>query len=257
MNEITHDSSDMSEHDTPEGALQVSQESQPHGGSLKRSKFPTYANFDGRFRKLAEIRDRLPAFRDFYIERRFQTNDGEKFNAIKIVDLFNAITPPADFFPQTGMYQRWRKKWDAEHSGLVHTAEERLALREETRLLDPNANPTMSQLEDKMHTLGAELANDAMQTLRETQDREEYFDDEVVVKRKAYVLNVFAYITKAAHSKTALDIKRQGEARETAGFMLDILRRANAGKLSDDELDLLRGSVRTKQHGETVGAGAA
>src|SRR5690606_34814213 len=119
----------------------------------------------------------------------------------KIVDMFNASTPPGDFFPQTGMYQRWRKKWDAEHSGLVHTAEERLALREETRLIDPNANPTMTQLEESMHTLGAELANDAMQTLRETQDREEYFDEEVVVKRKAYALNVFAYITKAAHSK--------------------------------------------------------
>jgi|LSQX01.1.fsa_nt_gb hypothetical protein len=255
MTGITEHNPVSSEQNTPEGALQVSQESQPHGGSLKRSKYPTYANFDGRFRKLAEIRDRIPAFRDFYIERRFQT--GEKFNAIKIVDMFNAITPPGDFFPQTGMYQRWRKKWDAEHSGLVHTAEERLAIREETRLIDPEANPTMHQLEESMHTLGAELANDAMQTLRETQDREEYFDDEVVVKRKAYALNVFAYITKAAHSKAALDIKRQGEARETAGFMLDILRRANAGKLSDDELDLLRGSVRTKQHGETVGAGAA
>lgn len=255
MTGITEHNADSSEYDTEDMGVQESREAQPHGGELKRSKHPTYKGFDGRFRKLAEVRDRIPSFRDFYIEKRFVGN--EKLSAIKIVDMFNEITPPGDFFPQTGMYQRWRKRWDAEHTGLVKTAEVRLAEREEQRLVDPTASPTIYGLEDSMNTLGAELANDAMQTLRETQEREEYFEDEVVVKRKQYALNVFAYITKAAHSRAALDIKRQGEARETAGFMLDILRRANAGKLSNEELALLRGSVRVKEHGETVGAGAA
>ena len=253
MNGITQDNSISSKDDTK--AVET-QEPQAHGGSLKRKSYPTYAGFDGRFRRLAEVRDRIPAFREFYIEKRYVDKDN-KLSAIKIVDQFNELNPPGDFFPESGMYRRWRNKWDDEAVGLAKTAEIRLAEREERKLIDPEANPTMVQLEESMHTLGAELANDAMTTLRETQDREEYFDDEVVVKRKQYALNVFAYITKAAHSKTALDLKKHGEARETAGFMLDILRRANAGKLSDDELAVLRGSVNVQPHGETVGTSAA
>lgn len=238
--------------DSREDSLEV----QPQGGALKRSKYPTYAGFDGRFRKIDEIRDRLPAFRDFYLERRFES--GVKLSAIKIIDAFNAITPPGDFWPHTTMFARWRKRWDAEQSGIVKSAETRVAERESRALINVGEAHPMEVLEEKMNTLGAELANDAMETLRDTQEREELFEDEIVVKRKQYALNVFAYITKAAHSKAALDLKRHGEARETAGFMLDILRRATAGKLSADELAMLRGSVRPDiQHGDPVATSAA
>lgn len=245
---------------TPEGAVQEMQEPQAHGGSLKRRSYPVYKNFDGQYRKLQELRHRIPEFRDFYIQKRFVGK--EKLSAIKIVDQFNELYPHKEgelpFFPNPGMYQRWRKRWDAEQTGLVKTAEVRLAEREEARLINTDDPHPMEILEERVNTLGAELANDAMQTLRETQDREEYFDDEVVVKRKQYALNVFAYITKAAHSKATLDLKRHAEGRETAGFMLDILRRANAGKLSSDEIAVLRGSIRPKQeYGDPVGAGAA
>lgn len=236
--------------------IETSQEPQAHGGSLKRSKFPTYEGFDGRFRKIAELRDRLPAFRDFYLEKRFV--GGEKLSAIKIVNMFNAMTPPGDFFPHATMFARWRKRWDAEQTGLVKSAEVRIKERE-TKAIVPVEGVTMDSLESGMNTLGAELANDALQTLRDTQEREDLFDDEVVVKRKQYALNVFNYVVKAAHSKAALDLKRQGEARETAGFMLDILRRATAGKLTEGEMAMLRGSIRPNitqtPHEHTVPAG--
>lgn len=220
---------------------ETSLESQPQGGALKREKYPKYKGFDGRFRRLDEVRDRIPAFRDFFIKYRFES--GSKLSAMKIVDMFNDITPPGDFFPQPAMYQRWRKQWEAEQAGLIKTAETRLAERSKFQIINPEG-ATIEKLEDSMTTLGAELANDAIQTLRDTQEREEYFEDEVVVKRKAYALNVFAFVTKAAHSKTALRIKQQGEARETAGFMLDLIRRATAGNLKQEEIDMLRGSVR-------------
>lgn len=246
MSELTPDNLSESEGVDNEG-IETTLEGQPQGGALKRKKYPTYAGFDGRFRKIDELRDRLPAFRDFYIERRFIA--GEKLSALKIVDQFNAITPPGDFFPHATMFARWRKRWDAEQSGLVKNAETRIRERE-TRAVVPVSEgvvPAMEQLEEGMMTLGAELANDAMQTLRDTQEREELFDDEVVVKRKQYALNVFSYVTKAAHSRAALDIKRHAESRETAGFMLDILKRATAGKLSAEDLATLRGSA-TRQH---------
>lgn len=233
--------------------LESGLEPQPQGGALKRDKYPKYKGFDGRYRKLEEVRDRIPAFRDFYIKYRFES--GVKLSAMKIVDMFNETTPPGDFFPQPAMYQRWRKMWEAEQTGLIKTAETRLAEREKLSIVS-REGATMDTLEEGMNSLGAELANDAIQTLRDTQDREEYFDDEVVVKRKQYALNVFAYVTKAAHSKTALKIKMQGEARESAGFMLDLIRRATAGNLSKEEVDMLRGSVRVEitPHGNTAPA---
>lgn len=254
MENLTDTHSQSSESVDNEG-IETTLEGQPQGGALKRKKFPTYHGFDGRFRKIGELRDRLPAFRDFYIERRFIA--GEKLSAIKIVDMFNAMTPPGDFFPHATMFARWRKRWESEQSGLVKTAEARIEERESRAVVPVSVGvvPAMEQLEEGMMTLGAELANDAMQTLRDTQEREELFDDEVVVKRKQYVLNVFAYVTKAAHSKQALDLKRHGEARETAGFMLDILRRATAGKLSAEDLAMLRGSA-TREHANPIPASA-
>lgn len=241
-------SSETSELDSREDTL----EGQPQGGALKRKKFPTYVGFDGRFRKIGELRDRLPAFRNFYIEKRFI--GGEKLSAIKIVDQFNATTPPSDFFPHATMFARWRKRWDAEQSGLVKSAEQRVEVARGRQLVKEAEVYTPETLEQGANSLAAELLNDARETLRDTNEREELFDDEVVVKRKQYVLNVFAYVTKASHSAQALDIKRHAEGRETAGFMLDILRRATAGKLSAEDLATLRGS--TNQHADPVPASA-
>lgn len=271
LTDVHEPSSEAEELDSRQDTL----EPQPQGGALKRSKFPTYEGFDGRFRRAEEVRERLPAFRDFYMTRMAEAdamglNDGEglkggkkknKLSAIKIVDMFNAQLPEdqtKDFFPETGMYRRWRKRWDAERDGRLQNAEERVERAQKRELMThtPGTVPSLEHLEDGMSTLAGELANDALETLRDTNEREEYFDDEVVVKRKMYALNVFAYVTKAVHSKQALDLKKHAEGRETAGFMLDILRRATAGKITAEELALLRGSA-TPVHANSVPTSAA
>jgi hypothetical protein len=268
----------MSEHsDTIEEELEgveTSLEPQAHGGKLKRERKPVYKGFEGVWSRMEEMRDRIPAFREFYLERRFAP-DGSKVSLIKLVDQFNEITPPGDFFPQSKALSRWRRDWDAELAGKFKSPEMRLAAK---KALEKKGGsiaqmlvkiqkgggkevaeyvvPEAQQLEEGAATLGEMLLVDAAHTLKDTQEREEVFDDEVVVKRKQYALNVFNFVMKAAHKRHEIDIKRHGEARETASFFVDLLARAQAGKLQEGELEILRGSVKSPvAHGNPVGAG--
>lgn len=244
--------------------VDVEMEPQAHGGELKRKYKVVYKGFEGKFSRIEEMRTRIPAFREFYLEKRFAP-DGTKMSLVRLVDMFNEMTPPHDFFPQMNAYNRWRRDWDGELIGKFKSPELRLAAKkalekrggnnsiahmlmkikkEGSREVAEYMVPDAQQLEDGASTLGEMLLFDAAHTLKDTQDREEVYDDEVVVKRKMYALNVFNFVMRSAHKRHEIDIKRHGEARETAGFFVDLLARAQAGKLSTAELEVLKGSVR-------------
>ncbi|MBT9151003.1 MAG: hypothetical protein DDT40_01184 [candidate division WS2 bacterium] len=91
--------------------------------------------------------------------------------------------------------------------------------------------------------------NDAMNILKKDQVYEEHYDDEVIMKRRNYVLNVFNFVTRAVHSKQALLIRGQSERRETAGFLMDLVRRSTAGKITPDEMVLLKQSFGRNKDG--------
>lgn len=232
--------------DLQDTTIETSQEAQPHGGSLKRQRLPMYTNFDGRYRKTEELRPHLAAFADFFKEKRFHP-DGSKYSTLKIVDDFNATLPEGErtFWPNPSVYARWRKRWEAEIEGRLQDAQTRLANRTQNPLvrMEDGVPTEYTDIEQGAQSLAAELLNDARATLRETNEREEYFDDEVVVKRKMYSLNVFNFVMKAAHTKQAIDLKRHAEGRETANFMLDLMKMARAGKLSTEARTLVRDSL--------------
>ena len=152
------------------------------------------------------------------------------------------------FHPYTNQLRTWTKRWDAD------IIRKKLNMREETALTPVKeirqivktrgeeyamTAPGDGELETGLRTLGGELLNDAMQMLRDDQELEETYDDETLIKRRNYIVNVFSHATKLVHGKAALMLKASEEKRSTAGFLMSLLSKATAGTMSDMEVSLL------------------
>lgn len=209
----------------------------------KKSKFSFYENFDGRYHKVNEIRDLIPQFKVFYYAEKHK-EPGR--SAIKIINDYNAQIIPLTFFPWEKQYKSWRKKWDAELLSIQGYQEQQKEVRQLIRVRDERNTliaPEDETLEAGARTLAGELLNDALDILKRDQAEEELYEDEIIVKRRNYVLNVYNYITRSSHSKEALRLKSNAEKRETMGFLMDLMSRATAGKMTDEELELLKQST--------------
>ncbi len=203
-------------------------------------KFSFYENFDGHYHKIGEIRELIPQFKVFYYSER--QNDPER-SAIKIINDFNRKISPLTFFPWEKQYRLWRKKWDADlliERGYKQQQRQIIKLRDEQNGL---IVPDEHSLEIGTHTLAGELLNDAMTLLKRDQEDESFYDEEILVKRRTYILNVFNYVTRAVHGKEALKIKSNAEKRETFGFLTELINRSTAGKITSDEMALLKQSI--------------
>lgn len=206
-------------------------------------KFSFYEGFDGKYHKVGDIQELIPQFKAFYYaERRKEAGR----SAIKIINDFNKEIAPFTFFPWEKQYRLWRKKWDTELLAEQGLKEEQRKLRQIIKVRDEqNALivPDEYALQTGAHTLAGELLNDAMEILKRDQESEDAYKDEIIVKRRNYVLNVFNYVMKASHSKEALNLKANADKRQTADFMMTILNRATAGKLTGEDIELLRAST--------------
>jgi len=212
--------------------------------SSNTKRFSFYENFDGRYQKIGELKELIPQFKAFYyVERR---RDPER-SAIKIINDFNRQIAPLTFFPWEKQYRLWRKKWDAE------LIAEQTYKREQHQLIkmqdEQNAVivPDEYTLEKGTQTLAGELLNDAMGILKGDQEGGDAFEEEILIKRRSYVLNVFNYVTRAVQGKEALKIKSHAEKRETLGFLTAMLNRSTAGKITPDEMQLLKQSVNQSE----------
>ncbi len=210
-----------------------------------KAKFSFYEGFDGHYHKVGELRELIPQFRAFYLaERRKEATK----SAIKIINEFNQSIAPLTFFPWEKQYRLWRKKWDAELIAERGYREEQRAIRQLVHLQDEQKAmivPDEYALESGARTLGGELLNDALSILKRDQESEDAYDDDIIVKRRNYVLNVFNYVMRATHNKEALNLKSNAEKRETADFMMTLLKSARAGKLTEDEMQLIRASTHS------------
>lgn len=212
-------------------------------------RFSFYENFDGRYHKVGEIRDLIPQFKAFYYAEK--RKDPQR-SAIKIINDFNKQIAPLTFFPWEKQYRLWRKKWDAELIAEQGYKQEQHEMRQIIKLRDEQNGlivPDEHSLEVGTHTLAGELLNDAMNLLKRDQEDENFYDEEILVKRRTYILNVFNYVTKAVQGKEALKIKSNAEKRETLGFLTVLINRSTAGKITADEMALLKQSVALKQDG--------
>lgn len=217
----------------------------PVGRSLYGPEFPG-------FHKLADIKDLIPAFKEYYYQEKIKN---DKTTLTFILNSFNTETckPLArTFYPSLNQVRLWRKKWDLDlmqqKQGkeliLMDDVEKKnikqvLKTRGDDRELILGGT-TDGELEMGMRTLGGELMNDAMQMLRDDQELEEVYEPEILVKRRSYVLNVFSHVSKLVISKAALMLKASEEKRNNAGFMMSLIAKAQSGKMSDEEMALLR-----------------
>ena len=208
------------------------------------------------YMKLAEIVDLIPAFKDYYYEAKIK-DPNETLSAI--VNGFNDnVCADLDrkFHPSTGQMRVWRKKWDLDlMQQMVDKESEIIERKNVHQIVKTRDNERKlvlgavedSELEAGVKTLGGELLNDAMQMLRDDQELEEIYDEDTLVKRRNYIVNVFAHVTRLVHGKAALMLKASEEKRNTAGFLMSLLSRASAGKMTDEELSLLKTSYVQKR----------
>jgi len=210
-----------------------------------------------KFDKVADLKDLLPSFKEFYYEKKikdFKTTGGD------IIRDFNeliCIPMNRTFFPYTNQYKGWKAKWDRDI--LEKQKVGGLELTEQKQVLQiiksRNENddvvlgaPRDEDLEAGARTLAGELTNDAIQMLRDDQALEEIYTDETLMRRRNYIVNVFSHVTKLVHGKAALMLKASAEKRENANFLMGLLARASSGKMTEEELGLLETAYTPKQN---------
>ena len=207
------------------------------------------------YQRVSEIADLIAVFKDYYYQAKIK-NPNETLR--KIVVGFNTeICEPVErvFYPSMSQMRLWRTKWDLDlmqqmtDKDLIITEKKNIhqiiKTRDGDRRLVLGAADD-NQLEAGVRTLGGELLNDAMQMLRDDQELDEIYDTDELIKRRSYIVNVFAHATKLVHGKAALMLKASEEKRNTAGFLMNLLSRATAGKMSDEEMGLLKSAYAPK-----------
>jgi len=211
-------------------------------------------DFDGRYMKLNEIREFIPQFKEYYYEKKLENPD---LASRKIINNFNDVIAPSIFHPYTQQFQRWRKRWDEDIMSRLEGARVYLDSPEvkaiQTR--DKRNNlliPSEGELNSGAKNLAGELMNDAMTMLKSDQQNEDLYEDEVLIKRRHYVLSVFNYVIRAVNAKEALSIKKNQEKRETAGFLMDLVRRSTAGGISIKDMSLLKNSLPAKKNEQST-----
>jgi len=209
-----------------------------------KPRFTFYEGFNGRYHKVAEIRDLIPQFKEFYFSAR--RNEPER-SAIKIINDFNQTIAPLTFFPWEKQYRLWRKKWDAALLAESGYIEEPPKTRQLIRLQDNQGAdivPDEHLLEAGANTLAGELLNDAMGMLKADQESSDIYEEEILIKRRNYILNVFNYVNRAVQGKESLKLKSNADKRETLGFLTEMINRSTAGQITKDEFQMMRDSLR-------------
>lgn len=209
-------------------------------------KNPYGDKFDGVYTRVAEMRDLLPEFKELYYERR---KENPNYSAMKLIAEFNDLIHPKRFYPYKNQYRVWRRRWDADILAMLRGA--KLATDSEVNKLIQTRDadgvilpPSDELLEMGSRTMAGELMNDAMGMLHYDQNLgEDFFEDEILVKRRKYVLDVFKHVSDSVTKKEAIKLKKAQGQRETASFMMDLLRQSTAGKITPEQMDTLKSVV--------------
>lgn len=244
------------------------QEQAQEEGTKRESKQSSKVNPIGRtfygerfqkFNLIGEIKDLLPAFKEYYYAEKIK--DFKKTGGDIIREFNENMCYPEGrtFFPYTNSYKHWKMKWDRDilekkKVGGLELLDQKQVLQVIKSRNEDNdivlGAPDDVSLEAGARTLAGELTNDALQMLRDDQALEEIYSDETLMRRRNYIVNVFSHVTKLVHGKAALMLKASQEKRENANFLMTLLAKATAGKMSDEELSLLETAYVPKEKNE-------
>lgn len=221
---------------------------QPAGRVDPRNGRPVFApsraygpGFDGTFKDVKADPEGLAAFRAGY----FAWRPGcPKADPKEFVGEYAAKFPEAGFYPNYQTFKGMTKKWDVEILGepdpkIAAVAE--LHKRDKAMIAEVVVARSNEDLERATRGLAGLLLDDAVSIVRsESHDPENPIGGDLFVKRRMYALNVVNYVSRHVKGRDEIAIKRQSEKRETVGFMMNIMQKAMAGKISPEQVDAMR-----------------
>jgi hypothetical protein len=207
-------------------------------------------NFQG-FQSVKALVDDIPAFKEFFYEEKIKDFKKSVYDIVREFNKLLMVPEGKTFYPYTAQLKSWEKKWNydiIEQKKVDHMpVAEQKAIAQIMNTRKPRSEGGTvelgrvgyNDLEQGVQTLGGELLNDALQMLQDDQALEELYDDEVLIKRRKYITDVFGQVTKMVHGKANLLLKTSAEKRENANFMMTLLAKAASGKMTDAELEAL------------------
>lgn len=213
-------------------------------------------HFDG-YMRVGQLVEQLPAFKEHYYQERIKNPNVNAFDVLQTFNEQACYPNGTKFHPYPTQYKTWRKKWDrdilAQNIDKDVIIYEPKNIRQVVKTRGEGGELVLGadygELEAGMTTLAGELINDAAQMLRDDQELEDIYDTDELMKRRAYIVNVFSHTTKLVHGKAALLLKKSAETRENANFLMGLLAKASSGKLSDEEMSALE-TTYTPTHNE-------
>lgn len=228
------------------------EQNEKKGNPITKMGVRLFGNFFNGFMKTDACKPFIEGFKEFYFKKRLESDDRPPMELVKEYNELFLYPDFKAFHPYPATVAAWSKRWDYDIyekvKNKVITVDSKNKYVEQLLITRDNFNeliaqpPSDSSLEAATRTLAGELVNDALNMLKQDQGLEEAYDDEVIVKRRNYILNVLARVTTTVQGKQALILKASEEKRNTAGFLMDLLAKASAGTITPEEMDLLKSS---------------
>lgn len=205
-------------------------------------KAPYQGQQEGVWSKVGDLMPHLAAFKAYYMAKRY-SHGGKQSSFRALVDGYNATLPTPAIFPRNNWLMARAEEWDDQAMDAIGrkpteaptalTPQEQHSV-ELSAAIDRPKPPVRSQ-ESRLGTLGDALLDDALVSIQITSD-----DPEIALKQKTYALNVYNYVTRNKLKQREIDIKEGAGKLANAGFMLDLLNAAATGKLTAENLALLK-----------------
>lgn len=216
-----------------------------------------YGQFFDRYHRIGEIAEFIPEFKEYYYEAKIKDPKVGLLNLLQGFNKEHVYPKGKQFHPYPAQVKIWTTKWnkDINEKRLEQGLEviPKSPTRQVIKTRDGESGEIIlgathhDVLEQGANTLAGELINDALQTMRDTQELEDVYSTEELIKRKNYVLNVMAHTTRLVHGKAALMLKASEEKRNNASFLMDLLAKASSGTMSQAEMDMLKIPYGNKQ----------
>jgi len=213
-----------------------------------------------RYNRIAEIVDLIPSFKDWYYDIKIKSPNATSTSIIRSFNEKFCVPCGRTFYPYGNQYRSWRAKWDLDIMGknldkdIELTPDKKIKQIIKTRNSENNVmigGIDDADLEEGVKTLGGELMNDAFQMLKDDQQLDDIHKSNTLIQRRNYILNVFGHVTKLVHGKAALVLKASEEKRNNANFLMTLLAQATAGKMSEEQISLLRNNYKPKEGEQT------
>lgn len=105
--------------------------------------------------------------------------------------------------------------------------------------------PIEDRLERKAESLAESLLNDAKDVLADAIENPTFVDEagvshpKDVIAQKKYAASILGVVTKMVQGKQNINLKKKESARSEATFLMDLLKKAQSGQMTAEELDVL------------------